>query len=46
MELEQLLQTTELVPRPVLRAEVFCIDKGLATLGGFVPLGEYLQLHS
>ena len=38
MELEQLLQTTKLVPRPVLRAEVFCIDKGLA-LWGVCALG-------
>jgi hypothetical protein len=33
-EPKQLLEMTELVPRPVLRAEVFRIHIGGATLGG------------
>ena len=46
MELEQLLQRTELVPRPVLCAEVFCIHRGVVILRGLAPSREYLQLHS
>jgi hypothetical protein len=45
-EPEQLLEMTELVLRPVLRAEVFHIHTGGATLGGLATSGEYLQLHS
>jgi hypothetical protein len=37
---------TELVPHPVLHAEVFRIHTGGATLGGLATLGECLQLHS
>jgi hypothetical protein len=36
----------ELVPRPVLRAEVFRIHTGGATLGGLATSGECLWLHS
>jgi hypothetical protein len=46
MELEQLLEMTKLVPRPVLRAEVFRIHTGGATLGGLANSGECLQLHN
>jgi hypothetical protein len=46
MEPEQLLEMTELVPRPVLRVEVFRIHTGSATLGGLATSGECLQLHS
>jgi hypothetical protein len=49
MEPEQLLETIELVPRPILRAdsaEVFRIHTGDATLGGLTTSGECLQLHS
>jgi hypothetical protein len=45
-ELEQLLEMIELVPRSVLRAEVFRIYIGGATLGGLATSGECLQLHS
>jgi hypothetical protein len=45
-EPEQLLEMTELVPCLVLRAEVFCIHTGGATLGGLATSGECLQLHS
>jgi hypothetical protein len=45
-ELEQLLEMTELVPCPVLHAEVFHIHTGGATLGGLATSGECLQLHS
>jgi hypothetical protein len=38
-EPEQLLEMTELVPRPVLHAEVFRIHTGGATLGGVGDLG-------
>jgi hypothetical protein len=41
-EPEQLLEMTELVPRPVLRAEVFRIHTGSATLEGLVTSGECL----
>jgi hypothetical protein len=46
MEPEQLLEMTELVPRPLLHAEVFRIYIGGATLGGLATSGECLQLHS
>jgi hypothetical protein len=45
-EPEQLLEMTELVPRPVLRAEVFHIHTEGATLGGLATSRECLQLHS
>jgi hypothetical protein len=46
MEPEQLLEMTELVPHPVLHAEVFRIHTRGATLGGLATSGECLQLHS
>jgi hypothetical protein len=45
-EPEQLLEMTELVPRPVLHAEVFRIYTGGATLGGLAISGKCLQLYS
>jgi hypothetical protein len=45
-EPEQLLEMIELVPRPVLRAEVFRIHTGGATLGGLATSGKCLQLQS
>jgi hypothetical protein len=45
-EPEQLLEMIELVPRPILRTEVFRIHIGGATLGGLATSGECLQLHS
>jgi hypothetical protein len=45
-EPEQLLEMTELVPRPVLCVEVFCNHIGAATLGGLATSGECLQLHN
>jgi hypothetical protein len=46
MEPEQLLEMTELVPRPVFHVEVFRIRTGGATLGGLATSGDCLQLHS
>ena len=46
MEPEQLLEMTELVPRLVFCAEVFCIHTGGATLRGLATSRECLQLHS
>jgi hypothetical protein len=45
-EPEQLLEMTELVPRPVLYMEVFHNHIGVATLGGLATSGECLQLHN
>jgi hypothetical protein len=41
-----LLEMTELVPCPVLCAEVFRNHIGVAALGGLVTSGECLQLHN
>jgi hypothetical protein len=45
-EPEQLLEMTELVPRPIVCVEVFRNHIGAATLGGLATSGEYLQLHN
>jgi hypothetical protein len=46
MELEQLLEMTELVPCPFLCEEVFRNHIGAATLGGLATSGECLQLYN
>jgi hypothetical protein len=46
MEPEQLLEMIELVPCPVLCAEVFRNHKGAATRGGVGNLGKCPQLHN
>jgi hypothetical protein len=45
-EPEQLLEMTELVPRPILCVEVFHNHIGATTLGGLATSGECLQLHN
>jgi hypothetical protein len=46
MEPEQLLEMTELAPRPVLCVKVFRNHIGATTLGGLATSGESLQLHN